>query len=111
MPLGFLPVAAAFAVAAVLAARFDLRSRFSDLAKTRLALRQFVGDRHSIGNERHADTRACNERDDLGGAYILDKLLDKGLAGQAEFVDAALDGRHSPLEIEPIDQEFLDLTT
>ena len=31
--------------------------------------------------------------DDLGGAHILDELLDHGFAGQAEFVDAALDGR------------------
>ncbi len=49
--------------------------------------------------------------DDLGGAHILDQLLDYGLAGQTEFVDAALDNRHSQFEVEPIGQEFLDLAT
>jgi hypothetical protein len=30
--------------------RFDLRSRFGDLAQTLLAPRQFIGDRHAVGN-------------------------------------------------------------
>ena len=38
-----------------------------------------------------------------------DALLDHGFAGQAEFVDAALDGRHSQFEVEPVAQKFLDL--
>ena len=47
--------------------------------------------------------------DDLGGSHILDEALDHGFAGQAEFVDAALDGRHSQFEVEPVAQKFLDL--
>src|SRR5271170_897670 len=49
------------------------------------------------------------EVDDLRGLYVLDELLDHGFAGQAEFVDAALDGRRSKLEGQPVAQEFLDL--
>jgi hypothetical protein len=49
------------------------------------------------------------EMDDLGGSYVLDQLLDHGFAGQAEFVDATLDGRHSQFEAEPVVQKFPDL--
>ena len=31
--------------------------------------------------------------DDLGRSHLFDELLDHGFAGQAEFMDAALDGR------------------
>ena len=47
--------------------------------------------------------------DDFGRAHVLDELLDHGLAGEAEFVDAALDGRGPQFQGEPVGQEFLDL--
>ena len=37
---------------ALLGARFDLRPRLGDLAQALLAPRQFVGDRHAVGNVR-----------------------------------------------------------
>ena len=49
------------------------------------------------------------EMDDIGRAHLLNELLDHGLAGQAEFVDAALDGRGSEFQAQPVGQEFLDL--
>ena len=47
--------------------------------------------------------------DDLGDAHVLDESLDDGFAGQAEFVDAALDCRDSEFQAQPVVQEFLDL--
>src|SRR5271170_1299710 len=47
------------------------------------------------------------EMDDIGRAHLLNELLDDGLARQAEFVDAALDGRHAELQAQPVAQEFL----
>src|SRR5271156_1266587 len=38
------------------------------------------------------------EMDDIGRAHLLNELLDDGLARQAEFVDAAFDGRHAELQ-------------
>src|SRR5271155_70338 len=49
------------------------------------------------------------EMDDIGRAHLLNKLLDDGLARQAEFVDAAFEGRHAELQAQPVAQEFLDL--
>ena len=43
--------------------------------------------------------------DDLGGAYVLDELLDHGLAGPAEFVNAAIDRRGSEFQAQPAEQE------
>jgi hypothetical protein len=47
--------------------------------------------------------------DDLGGANLSDELLDDGLAGQTEFVNAAIDRRGSQFQAQPVEQEFLDL--
>src|SRR5271155_3625924 len=49
------------------------------------------------------------DMDDIGRAHLLNELLDDGLACQAEFVDAALDGRHAELQAQPVAQKFLDL--
>ncbi len=45
----------------------------------------------------------------LGRANLLDELLDDGLAGQTEFMDAALDRRGSEFQAQPVEQEFLNL--
>jgi hypothetical protein len=37
---------------ALLGARLDLRARFGELAQALLAPRQFIGNRHAIGNIR-----------------------------------------------------------
>src|SRR5277367_273781 len=46
---------------------------------------------------------------DLGRTHVPDELLDHGFAGKAEFMDAALDGRGSELQTQPVVKEFLDL--
>src|SRR5208283_3421021 len=75
-----------------------------------------IDDRDRCRRDPHPAQRAALipgglvEMDDFGRAHVLDELLDHGLAGEAEFVDAALDGCGPEFQGEPVGQEFLDLS-
>jgi len=102
-------------------ARLDLRLRLGDLAQTLLAPRQFVGDRHAVGNIRLVRRLGLgHEIGDLGLQLLRDPariLVGKRAVPAGVGVDlravqpdrAHLQNAHLARQLKDLDEQLLDL--
>jgi hypothetical protein len=106
---------------ALLGARLDRRARLGDLAQTLLAQRQFVGDRHAVGNIRLVRRLGLGHQiGDLGPQLRLDLarvLIRKRAVSAGVGVDfravqpdrSHLQNAHLARKQQHLDEQLLDL--
>ena len=106
---------------AFLGARLDLRTRFGNLAQTFLAPRQFVGNRHAIGNVRRVRRLAFGHqlgdlrlqlRLDLARLFIRQRAVPAGVGVDFRAVEpdrSHSQNAHLAREQQHLNEQPLDL--